>query len=555
MTIPNATIKYGLGVTYIKNSGTYKPLVNLLVKTDSVTWTPVKTGWICHNDGTWERIYPTPKGIFTPNVSSLTYNTYKYYQSQPQVIQVTNTGDYDLVINSIVAYDSVNNYTTSNINLNGLSYPVTITPTQSVNIPVTMYGNTVGSGFTGNLTFNNYIGYFGSNTQVIPITVNVQADYPGATITPSAPSITYYLLDSVPTVTFTIKNSGNGGNLVINSISTQSSLVSISGISTPVTVRGTFAFSGFNTTFTGNTTTFVGTIANLSVGTYADTIYVDTNAGNIKVPVNISVITPNGLQAYDTPGTYMWQVPDHVHRINLLSVGGGGSGGAGLSNSLALQGGGGGGGGSGSASVDYNVTVTPGETLSITVGKGGTFSNQGSLRYYPVSLSYAWSSFMNSYAVWTYPDGVSPVGISIYSSRIFTASYSGNYTFEVQADNHVRVYVDGTQVISSDDFHSSTTGTVYMSQGTHTLGFSALNDGGPAGFAMTIKDTGNNILWTTRTNLDVSTGTSGISTTVTGSFGTVTVSGGGAGGAAYDDGAQPSSGYSDPFGGGNTGGV
>jgi hypothetical protein len=537
------------GVTYNKNSsGVYKPLTNLLIKTDSVTWTPVKTAWYKRSDGVWERIYPTPQGVNTANVAALTFNPYQYYQDVPaQTFSVTNTGDYPLVINNVFINDSVGNYTTVGFKAN---LPATLQPAQSVNFPINVFGNTVGTGFTGSLNFINYVGYLGYANTNIPVTVNVRSDYNGIAVSSSTVSLPYYVLDTPASTIVTIKNSGNGSNLTVSSITTQTGCVSVSGISTPVTLGGVFNTSHFNTIFTGNTATFTVTAANLNVGTYTDTITINSNAANtpvLTIPVTITVTQPNGLTALTNPGTYTFTVPAHVHRLNVVATGGGGGGGAALANGYyplgtgyVYQGGGGGGGGSGGHSLQ-TVAVTPGESLTVNIGDGGSLGTYNNGKFFPVSLSYSWGSFMNTYAVWTNADGYSPINTTVTSRRLFTAPYTGNYTFEYAADDTVTIQVDGSQVVSYSGFASSATTVVAMSQGNRTLTFLSLNTGGPGGFALTIRDTSNTIIWTTRTSLDSWAGTNGGTTTVTGSFGTITVGGGGAGGGAYDD-YVPSSG-------------
>lgn len=72
---------------------------------------------------------------------------------------------------------------------------------------------------------------------------------------------------------------------------------------------------------------------------------------------------PPGQQLYTTPGTYTWTVPSGVPSICVVCVGGGGGGGA------AYWAGGGGGGGA--LAYKNNITVTPGQNISVVVGAGG----------------------------------------------------------------------------------------------------------------------------------------------------------------------------------------
>lgn len=77
------------------------------------------------------------------------------------------------------------------------------------------------------------------------------------------------------------------------------------------------------------------------------------------------------VQTFDHAGDHTFTVPEHVSRIQVEALGGGGGGaGGGGYNDGSLTGGGGGGGG-GAASASCTLTVTPGQLLFLTVGKGG----------------------------------------------------------------------------------------------------------------------------------------------------------------------------------------
>src|SRR3954469_1746562 len=79
----------------------------------------------------------------------------------------------------------------------------------------------------------------------------------------------------------------------------------------------------------------------------------------------------NGVQQAAGPGPYTFVVPANVSalRVNACGAGGGGGGG------FATAGGGGGGGGGGMQLRNEWVSVTPGETVTVTVGAAGTASS------------------------------------------------------------------------------------------------------------------------------------------------------------------------------------
>ena len=191
-------MKYNLGTTQIQDgSGNWKYLRGMWINQSNQTWAPVKTGWVCKSDGTWERIYPTPIGVLSSNVSSIHHNFYKNHYDNPNTIQFTNTGEYDVVIESIQVNDSVGNYTTTSSSL--LSTPYMLTPGNSANISLQIYGNATGS-FSGNITVTSNIGYFGTVVNVIPVTTTISSPYSGiSTVTPTPINLTIYQGDNTNT--------------------------------------------------------------------------------------------------------------------------------------------------------------------------------------------------------------------------------------------------------------------------------------------------------------------------------------------------------------------
>lgn len=166
--------------------------------------------------------------------------------------------------------------------------------------------------------------------------------------------------------------------------------------------------------------------------------------------------------------------------IDVYIGGAGGAGGAAPQNSNA-----GGAGGYGALIGD-------------TYGAGGL----GSGTVYPVSLSWAWSGFMNTYAVWVNPDEVNPVGQLVTITRIVNVPVGQSYQFEVQADNHIDLYVDNGYVLTTESFQGSTYQNVYLNPGQHTITMNVENYGGPAGFAVTMTGNDDGVqYWNTRSNL------------------------------------------------------
>ena len=150
-------------------------------------------------------------------------------------------------------------------------------------------------------------------------------------------------------------------------------------------VTPTYSTSGL----TNQATVSQGTGANSNVFTITPSTN-EANAGTFTVTftasdgVNSAVINstfdltfaaPPGGVLFDTVGTTNWTVPAGVTSICAVCVGGGGGG---SGSTLSTNGTSGGGGGGGSLNWHNDISVTPGEILTVTVGAGGTGGSVGS---------------------------------------------------------------------------------------------------------------------------------------------------------------------------------
>ena len=143
---------------------------------------------------------------------------------------------------------------------------------------------------------------------------------------------------------------------------------------------------------------------------------------------------------------------------------------------LSIGGGGGGGGiGGGAAGGTAGASYIGREVFNTRnlVGQFGLVAR---------TLSYAWSSFMNAYAVWlSYDAG------SVDITTTISIPATGNYEIQGQCDNFATFYIDGTEVLFTPGFQGAPNSTVIaLSSGNHTLRILGTNTGGPAGVALTI---------------------------------------------------------------------
>jgi hypothetical protein len=182
-----------------------------------------------------------------------------------------------------------------------------------------------------------------------------------------------------------------------------------------------------------------------------------------------------------------------------------------------LWGGGGGGGGNdayaggfggGSGYATKTLAISAGDVIEVAVGGNGTGGASGrsapggqpGASYYPSILfnsrnpptlvsgvaltnvsNGAWCSFLNTYGVWN--NSVNYVDNTYNLVVPSTASY----TVILSTDNYGFVDIDGTTVLSSYSFTTTTQGSVSLSAGTHTLRIRGYNTGGPGGIGVLIE--------------------------------------------------------------------
>jgi len=113
-----------------------------------------------------------------------------------------------------------------------------------------------------------------------------------------------------------------------------------------------------------------------------------SGTGYLQLPVGRTADRPTApaytVVQFTSTGTSNWTVPANVYRVDVLVVGGGGGGGAWV----------GGGGGAGGVVYREGYAVTPGQSISYTVGVGGTGEyNPGSYGGMPRATNGGQSAF------------------------------------------------------------------------------------------------------------------------------------------------------------------
>lgn len=92
--------------------------------------------------------------------------------------------------------------------------------------------------------------------------------------------------------------------------------------------------------------------------------------GPWSADVSFTTVVAAGEAVFTAPGTYNWTVPAGVSSVSVVCVGGGASG-FGYYDGGTYRNTGGDGGGGGGLTYANNISVSPGSTITITVGVGG----------------------------------------------------------------------------------------------------------------------------------------------------------------------------------------
>lgn len=139
-------------------------------------------------------------------------------------------------------------------------------------------------------------------------------------------------------------------------------IISYTAVSSPGGITSTITQSG------SGTITVTGLTPNTS---YTFVVYATNGIGNSgNSSASNSITTPTtGQTQFVTPGTYSWTVPAGVTSVSVVCIGG--SGGMRVNSGFKYSGGGGGGG----LAYGNNLSVTPGEVISIQVGAGFNVNN------------------------------------------------------------------------------------------------------------------------------------------------------------------------------------
>lgn len=146
----------------------------------------------------------------------------------------------------------------------------------------------------------------------------------------------------------------------------------------------------------------------------------------VKIPLTQTNAIPSGV-LFDTVGIHSWTVPPGVLEISAVAIGGGGGGfGAWNYDGGRLRAARGGSGGS--LSYINNISVTPGETLTVVVGDGGAFSQTSTSWYNSYtdnSKAGGSSSISRGSTVLLRAKGGSASGEGNFDSAIGDVSYQG----------------------------------------------------------------------------------------------------------------------------------
>ena len=253
------------------------------------------------------------------------------------------------------------------LNATSTSQSVTVKPSAAAGITVAA-GRAALIAWNGSDFVRVATNDLGTLTGTISLTTQVTGTLPvanGGTGVTTSTGTGSTVLSTSPTLVTPLLGTPTSGNL---SNCTNIPVGSASG-TLPVANGGTG-----DTTYTngqlliGNTTGNTLTKATLTAGTG---ISITNGTGSITVT---STIAPTGSQVFNSTGTFT--VPANVTSVKVTVIGGGGGGGAAFYSGCTGYAYGGGGGGGG-VSIRQVTGLTPGGTVAVTVGNGGTGGTTG----------------------------------------------------------------------------------------------------------------------------------------------------------------------------------
>lgn len=285
-------------------------------------------------------------------------------------------------------------YTSNTLTITGLqpNYSITITSTGTTGYQI----DAGTSSLSGTWSTSKTVTTSASGTLVLACRVtSATFDAGTATVTATVGSVsdTWYVYtraaDTTPNgYSFTTTSSGSvnttytSDSITIYGIEPNYPIYIYCGISTngstPLIDAGTYALSGSFTstkTVTASPTGSLVLAARFTTGSSWSTATMSVWVGTGLAQYSVTLASE---AVWTTAGTYSWTVPSGLYSACALCVGAGGGGGA---RTLASGYSGGSGAGAGGSLVYTNsLSVTPGETLTIQVGSGGTrtTASQGS---------------------------------------------------------------------------------------------------------------------------------------------------------------------------------
>ena len=151
----------------------------------------------------------------------------------------------------------------------------------------------------------------------------------------------------------------------------------------------------------------------------------------------------------------------------------------------------------GTVSGEKILNLSRSGTLS---GVGGTYTANnisGTAQIYRVMDPNEWGTFLNQYGVWgdvTY-DASGNATNPYAATFVVDFPQTGTYTFTSAASGSSTTTLESSTVVTSSSPTNPTTITTTVTAGTHNVAWSATNTTGPAGYALTIKDSSGNFVF------------------------------------------------------------
>lgn len=418
---------------------------------------------------------PAVSRIITASPTSLSFSITALTGSTPQSITLTNIGSLPVTISSITAQSPAAGITGS---VSASAFTIAAGAASTVNVTYASTNLTAG-------VFNTVVLIRSNNqrgTITIPITVTVTAPAFSITLNPSLWTVTASSFNSQAQIFNIIPTVGTTFNNYVASLSqTHNSAFGLNN----------YGASGPSVYFNPNQVANGTYVSTVTVTAYSSFLpLVSTATATMTITRNIASQNLGVWKsAASTNNSVCGMSYDIVDDIRYLTIG------------------------VGAGADGIGEVSAGGDTFVLTnnLGIGSDLNPDKGTALFKAPSNGAYTSFLNQYGAWVRSESNLPHDVEQVRNYTFTVVTAGTYNWTFAADNNGffavdsvivndrrSVYIEfstegnsqsssGATVAVSDAYSSNTTGSLYLTAGTHTVTIGVTNTEGPGAVALRLQ--------------------------------------------------------------------